>query len=492
MTTDAQRFPLSTARRGSREGMAELAPSVILAAVVSYFADDWLAGLGVLVLWAIWKLLYQRGKSPVLALALSFQWTQVTCGIYYFAITGRQVEAMVASDYRTMVLIGLGCVVTLLAGILAGQSLMPAHWTEPRKDQRYGPAWRMLLVTYVVTLALGGLVREVAWFIPSLTQGLLAVGYLRMATLYLMLRRLCWPRFRANWFLGLVGLEVLLGFTGFFAGFREPLVLSALAFAEVFDRRSLSHWLRLGALTAVMIVTGVVWMGIRDTYRGELQTTTSLSTRSARMERVGSLSNTWLESSADEVMSDIDALVERLWAIYYPALTVSRVPEAVPHENGGLMVAALRHIVTPRILFPDKPALPSDSELVRKYTGIPVAGPDQNTTIAFGYAAEAYVDFGLPWMFLPTLLFGLFMGMVYRYLFHVIHHHELAVGLVTVVFWLSLYPWERSWAMTLGLSITLVLYLGAVVFFVDRWLERHTARMKRVAIRGGSLSRRIR
>jgi hypothetical protein len=60
------------------------------------------------------------------------------------------------------------------------------------------------------------------------------------------------------------------------------------------------------------------------------------------------------------------------------------------------MWSALKHLVTPRVLFPDKGILASDSEFVRKYTGIPVAGADQNTSIAFGYAAESYIDFGIP------------------------------------------------------------------------------------------------
>lgn len=63
-------------------------------------------------------------------------------------------------------------------------------------------------------------------------------------------------------------------------------------------------------------------------------------------------------------------------------------------------------VVTPRILFPDKGALLSDSEMVRTYSGVFVAGAEQGTSIAFGYAAEAYLDFGLPSMFVPSFLFG--------------------------------------------------------------------------------------
>jgi hypothetical protein len=44
-----------------------------------------------------------------------------------------------------------------------------------------------------------------------------------------------------------------------------------------------------------------------------------------------------------------------------------------------------------------------------------VAGPESGTSIAFGYAAESYVDFGIPWMFLPVAAYGALMGVAYRW-----------------------------------------------------------------------------
>src|SRR5439155_11151925 len=107
---------------------------------------------------------------------------------------------------------------------------------------------------------------------------------------------------------------------------------------------------------------------------------------------------------------------------------------------------AVEHILTPRVFFPDKPIVTSDSELVRRYAGVWVAGVEQNTSIAFGYAAESYVDFGVPMMFLPIAVFGFAMGLAYAALVRTVLHKELQVASVTVIFWLSLYLFERSWA----------------------------------------------
>jgi hypothetical protein len=179
--------------------------------------------------------------------------------------------------------------------------------------------------------------------------------------------------------------------------------------------------------------------------------------------------------------------------VYYPALAVSRIPASIPHEDGDLLWGAIVHALTPRFLFPDKPPVESDSEKVRRYAGILVAGPDENTSIAFGYAAEGYVDFGIPAMFLPVLAFGLLMGAAYQGLFVVVRHRELAVAAATVIFWLSLYLFERSWINMLGLSLTLIAYLGTATLAADRilLLRRGTPRRPplvalRPAARGAS------
>jgi hypothetical protein len=113
--------------------------------------------------------------------------------------------------------------------------------------------------------------------------------------------------------------------------------------------------------------------------------------------------------------------------------------------------------------------------MVRKYAGVFVAGVEQNTSIAFGYAIESYIDFGVPWMFAPVFLFGLVMGLVYEGLSRLLRIQELRVGIVALIFWLILYLFERSWVKTLGLAGTLIVYLGAPTFILDKYVRRRFA-----------------
>lgn len=449
-----------------------------LALVAAGVASDWIAGVGVLLLGLIWFLLSVNGEPPVLPLAMSFQWVQVTSGVYYLAFTGRELEAHYASDYRPMVLIGLGCVTATTVGLAMGLKAGRARWSSMGEDNAFTVSWRTLTIAYLASTFANAILHEVAWSIPGLTQGLIAIAFVRLGVLFLMFRRLVRQRLHWEWFLGLLLVELMLGFTGYFAGFREPLMLAVLALLEVFRPRSVAHWLRLALVAGLIGVTGVTWIGIRTVYRAEIDTGELTESRVERLGRVGELSSEWFGSEASVVTRDVDRLVDRLWAIYYPALAVSRVPAVLPHENGAIIQAALRHIVTPRILFPDKGVVASDSEMVRKYSGVFVASTEQGTSIAFGYAAESYVDFGLPWMFVPSILFGIVMGLAYRAVFRVIHHRELAVGLACVVFWLALYLFERSWLKTLGLSGTLLIYVGGLAFVLDRFLLARDQKMR--------------
>jgi len=194
------------------------------------------------------------------------------------------------------------------------------------------------------------------------------------------------------------------------------------------------------------------------------------ASRGARIERVRDLSTSFLSGGSEEILATTDALVDRMWTIYYPALAVARVPSILPHTDGAIFEAALTHVVTPRIFFPNKGELMSDSDMVRKYSNMQVAGREKGTSIAFGYAAEGYIDYGIPLMFLPVLGFGIFIGFEYALFRQLIWHRELFVAYATVAFWLSLYLFERSWATTLGVAVGFAVYMGLPVVLLDRFL----------------------
>jgi hypothetical protein len=451
--------------------------NIAIVAAATYLTGTWLAGTCAIVLIFVWRMLPRKpGEGPpVLALAMTMQWVETSIGVFYSGITGRPLDAIPKSDYQSMVLIGLGCVAALTVGLRLGDRLA-ANAIEPQPHDAPDETVRTLtlVLVYGVGVVVTAIMQEVAFQYPTLAQAILALSFARFALIYLLLRRFIRDG-RWDFVLLLLAFEVVLGFTGYFSGFKEPMLLAALAMLEAFDTRRKSHWVIGGSLAISLAFACVMWMGVRSEFRQDLDGDLIASSRSERLARMQALVTDWFSQRNERAIEDLDLLVDRAWAIYYPALAVARVPSVLPHTEGELMSATIAHLVTPRILFPDKPDLPSDSEMVRQYSGVYVAGPERNTSIAFGYAAESYIDFGVPLMFLPVLIFGVAMGAAYQWFLRVIIHRELAISLVTCIFWVNLYLFERSWAKTLGFAITMMIYLGLVAFIVDRWLLMRAA-----------------
>ena len=438
--------------------------------VLFLFAGDWLVPVSILALWLCVKLTATGDRLYVLPLAMAFQWSQTCLGVFYQGLTGRTVPAIELSDYRPMVLIALGCVLALSLGIRVGlMARKPPDPNEPRPDFAFsfGP----LIIAYVSSVFVEGTLLAIAPDYPSLRQIITTLDTARLGVLFLIMRRLCSPTPRWATLAIVVSVEVVLGITGFFAGFREPIVLAVLAVLEVFDRRSTQHWMAVTVAIVGVSVLGLVWMGIRRDYRREYVEVDQFSnSRSARVQRVSDLTSAFFKNDPAEVWGTADSLVDRMWTVYYPALALARVPSVLPHTNGAILNDALTHIVTPRVFFPDKPELMSDSEKVRKYSNVHVAGRESNTTIAFGYAAESYIDFGIPLMFVPIFCFGAFLGAMYALFRSIIWHRELFVAFGTVAFWLSAYLFERSWATMLGVTMGFMVYLGLPTVLLDRFL----------------------
>lgn len=431
----------------------------------------WVAAVATAVLIVIWRLLPQEEGPPVLALALTAQWVQTSVGVYYVGLTGRSLEATRDSEWVPMVLIGLASVLTLAVGLRLGIRFLAARVSYPEGAPNEVMSFKALMIVYFASVGVTGTIQQAAFSYPVLTQAILALSFTRLGIMSLVFRRLTQPDLRYVALFGLLAFEVGLGFTGFFSDFKEPLLLAGLALLEAFDRRKREHWIAAVSLAGILAFTLTLWMNVRGEYRADFDDQAFASSRSARVERIQALSTDWLNrSSASSMAEGLSFTIDRIWAVYYPALAVQRVPRVIPHTDGALLGAVLTHLVMPRVLFPDKPPLPNESEFVRRYAGVYVAGAEQGTTIAFGYVAESYVDFGIPLMFVPMLVFAFGMGCAYVAVTRKIVHRELAVALATCIFWLNLNQFERAWAKTAGMAITTLVYLGLSAYILDHWL----------------------
>src|SRR5262245_35825320 len=276
--------------------------AVGLGAGVTYlFLNDWLPAVSLLALWICLKLTSTHDHVYALPVAMAFQWSQTSLGVIYYDVTGRAVPAITQSDYRPMVLLALGCCVALAGGIRIGlHARTPPDPNVPRPGFAFG--FGLLAIAYVASIFVEGSLLAIAPNYPTLRQIITTLDTARLGVLFLLLRRLCSPKPRWAPLAGVVAIEVVLGITGFFAGFREPLVLAALAVLEVFDPKDRQHWVAVAVAMVAAVTLGLVWMGIRGEYRREYAELDQFSqSRSARINRVSDLASGFFNADPSDV-----------------------------------------------------------------------------------------------------------------------------------------------------------------------------------------------
>jgi hypothetical protein len=456
--------------------------TLVAAIAFAILSETLVAFAATCLLVAAWRYLPRGGGPPVLALAFSHQWAQANAGVFYYALTRRQCGTMASTvDWGPFVWMCNIALAMLVCGLVLGFRQMDTLLAEKKRAARDSElAMPVLMVLYVLSFGLDALVQEIAWEIASLAQVIIAFRNLRMFVVFLLLRRLAGD---SNWrgFLLLIAAELLYSITGFFGGFREPLVLAGLAVFERFNSRKFWHWAGIAALAGTGVAMGTLWTNIKGGLRA------SYNYNDSRVDQLYNVMGSawgWVQRPLDDTMTDLDRMVDRLWDVRYGALATHRVPDYVPHEQGNLILNGFKHILMPRLFFPEKEVAQINSDAVRKYCGMWVAGAEGGTSIAFGYIAEAYVDFGLPGMFVPILVYGMVMGIAYSWLLRLYRHRDIAVGACVVLFWAAIFKLEICWLNMFGRLLVFVV-IGATLYLFDRMLTNSEERAKSVKSRLG-------
>ena len=202
-----------------------------------------------------------------------------------------------------MVLIGLGCCLALAAGIKLG--LLAAQAADPTEAR---PEFAFTLRTAgrsSTSRAFSSRARcsALAPDYPSFRQIIATSTPARLGILFLILRRLCAPPSRWGLMARWSASRVVLGITGFFAGFREPIVLGRAGGARSLrppQHAPLGGGRRRRRRSPSAL--GLLWMGIRGDYRSEyVEIDKFAASRSARVERVGDLTSAFFGGSATDI-----------------------------------------------------------------------------------------------------------------------------------------------------------------------------------------------
>jgi hypothetical protein len=188
-----------------------------------------------------------------------------------------------------------------------------------------------------------------------------------------------------------------------FMGFGVLACTTIACFVGVLYR---PRWVFAGG-AAVALVLGLslypTYMSVRDGIRKAVWSEDSFSARLEQMER---LINEWqwFDAENKKQLTSIDDRVNQNIlvgkAVYYMS------EGHAEYAQGETLWNALVSLI-PRAIWPGKPEFAGSGDLVTRFTGIPFA---RDTSVGIGHVMELYINFGVPGVFLGSLLLGALLG----------------------------------------------------------------------------------
>jgi hypothetical protein len=167
------------------------------------------------------------------------------------------------------------------------------------------------------------------------------------------------------------------------------------------------------------LVLASVWTTIKPKYREFLRQGSRGQIVAVDINRsLDTLKNMSGSLSVEDFFGGLMGAALRISYVEIPSYAMERVPNVIPYQYGALWGEAIKEVVTPRLLFPDKPSLPSDSVRTSRFTG--KRFETIGTSVSMGYFIESYIDFGT----IGTLVLLFILGMLYA----LIARHILYLG----------------------------------------------------------------
>jgi hypothetical protein len=410
--------------------------------------NDALIALALATLFGIVLLTWRSQGPPVALLICGFQWLQSSLMVFNAEL--QNVELWTTTESKHIELattLSLIWTFVLATGMRLG--LRNVKIARGESLPTVGTAL-VVYLTWSLLVPLLSLVTPLA-----ANQIIIALGTLRWTAVFVFF--LCVLTARRGFMLLAVVfvVELGLGFLSFFSSFKTVLIVFTLAVLAHNQRFSLRQALVFCTTLAFAVYLAIIWTAVKGDYRNALnQGSDDQSVRLDARSQAKELNR--LVSGIDDSRFDtaVERFVDRIAYVEFFSYAADYVPRVRRHEEGRLWWSAIEHVLMPRVLFPDKPALPSDTDVSERYTGMRLTHNRVGTSISLGLPAETYIDFGTPWMLGPALVLGVMYGLVFRVLLTRRRYVPYGAGLMVSVGSAHMFL-ELSPAKMLGSLLTL-------------------------------------
>jgi hypothetical protein len=397
---------------------------VVVTGILAAVSDDPILTLAcgsVLALSA--ALLWRLGEAAVLFMVAAVQLSQVVVRVFYadlLAVPLEDVSQLSAvGDVTSATWFALAAMLSLVIGMWWGQWRRKTDVFSKLRTEAKAWTPRAAFAFCLATGAIGALSGVLGKFSPGLIQPAVAAGRIEWLGVYVLTCVCVAQRRGYKYFLLVAGAEIIQGFMGFFGDFKQVFIVVLIALFSVKSKLSLGNILSGLLVVTLALVLGAFWSYNKEDYR------TFISQGSQGQvvvvpveERLEFLANRANQTDWQSLNKGLQIMINRWGYVDLLAATMANVPARVPFENGARIGAAIMHVLQPRLFFPDKPPLPSDTEIAVRYSGIgfDIGNNAAVTSISLGYVTELYVDFGILGTLAVMFIMGLGFGRAVRFL----------------------------------------------------------------------------
>ena len=366
--------------------------------------------------WLLMMIIGRQNMPAAIVYLVLWQWAQTFTRVVQTIPDGEALGAgLFGPNVERAYWYMLASVLVLALCMRATLGNLPAPTPQDRTwHTRWQP--RRLVVVYVGTLGLSIVVRFAGNIVAALDQPLQALMNLKILALFLLFTNVLMTGVGGRYLIVVMLFETITGFTGIFSDFKAVFLQLALAAVAARIRWTFSMGVASAAWVVVLVTLSIFWTGVKGDYRQMATGSDESQAISASLsDRLGYLGNRAITPSSINWNDAAYALVIR-FAYVDIFGSVITVQEASPEpEVMRQWRDALAHVLQPRFLFPDKPALSDSDVYVRLAKGDPTDAVREGTSISVGYMGENFADLGFPGMLAGILVLGLIAGAIYRY-----------------------------------------------------------------------------
>lgn len=417
-----------------------------------------------------YRLFFIKGDPNVLFWGLIYQWLNVSAHVIYTTVMGSSLQEFFNKtifpadlmDFTTY--LSIGGMYVFCFGLFTALKKVKIAVPEKIWDQ-YDP--KKMLQVYIVVSIVISINQAAIWAFPTLVQYFYFLFYIKwgffVVTFIAVFKKA--PVLIPILFT-VIGFEFMLGLSSFFASsFSYILMFSLIAYSSLSKKISLGRGALFVVCGVLLFHIAVLWTAAKGNYRsyvsqGQNVQQVVVSRENARAKLLELI----VKIDDQTYRGAVEELVNRVGYVQYFAAAVRFVPARIPFENGRVYWAAIAHYLVPRFIDPDKPEL-DDSKHTNKYTGLNVSGKSRASSFSLGSFADAYIDFGPYFMFVPLFLFGYLIGFFFRKLYK----PDLWGMILTAPFFLLVNIYGADTNKALGF----VLIYFLVMFFVGKTIRNY-------------------